>query len=250
VEAATLNDLDEILPVPRRHQSAETVGGRLRWLPGVAEVGAHVIPFADAWDESNLTAARGDPSTPWWCAIGDSAAQGVGASSFRGGWAGRLDDWFHEIGSRRRLINLSVSGARTGDVLAEQLPRLDALGRVLGPPVLVAVAVGANDVFRTLDVPGIRANLAAIAAQLPPGSLLAQVTEVRWSVRSRMVNRHVRLLAEQHALRVVDVNRYYHSPFGERLAADRFHPNDRGYDDWARAFIDALASDATTPRRS
>ena len=110
--------MDGILPVPRLHQSSETVGGRLRWLPGVAEVAAHVIPYADAWDESNRAAVAGDPSVPWWCAIGDSAAQGVGGSGHRCGWAGRLDDHFASTGSPRRLVNLSVSGARTGDVLA------------------------------------------------------------------------------------------------------------------------------------
>jgi lysophospholipase L1-like esterase len=240
VAPEALNPLDGILPVPRLHQSSETVGGRLRWLPGVAEVASHVIPYADAWDESNLAAVRGDPSTPWWCALGDSAAQGVGATGPRAGWAGRLDDHLASAGGSRRLVNLSVSGARTGDVLAEQLPRLHALVPLLGPPSLVAVAVGANDIFRSIDVPGIRANLTAIAAQLPPGSLLAQLVQARWSILGKMVNAHVRALGIRHDIRVVDVNRYYHPPFRGRLSADRFHPNDRGYADWARAFVDVL----------
>jgi lysophospholipase L1-like esterase len=240
VAQEALSPLDGILPVPRLHQSSETVGGRLRWLPGVAEVASRVIPYADAWDESNLAAVRGDASMSWWCAIGDSAAQGVGATAPRGGWAGRLDDHLASTGVPRRLVNLSVSGARTGDVLAEQLPRLHALVPILGPPSLVAVAVGANDIFRSIDVPGIRANLTAIAAQLPSGSLLAQLVQARWSILANMVNAHVRALGQRHDLRIVDVNRYYHPPFRGRLSVDRFHPNDRGYAEWARAFVDAL----------
>jgi lysophospholipase L1-like esterase len=147
------------------------------------------------------------------------------------------------------VLNLSVSGARTGDVLSEQLPRLHDLTELLGPPSLVAVAVGGNDVFRSIDVPGIRSNLSAIAAQLPTRSLLAQLAPARWSILSNLVNRHVRHLGERYDLRIVDVGRYYHSPFRPRLAPDRFHPNDRGYDEWARAFIDALDGRAT-PRRS
>jgi lysophospholipase L1-like esterase len=241
-----LSPLDGILPVPRLHQSSETVGGRLRWLPGVVEVAAHVIPYADAWDESNLAAVHGDPTVPWWCAIGDSAAQGVGASGPRRGWAGRLDDHLASTCGPHRLVNLSVSGARTGDVLAEQLPRFHALVPILGPPSLVAVAVGANDIFRSIDVPGIRANITSIATQLPPGSLLAQLVQARWSILGNMVNAHVRTLGQRHHLRIVDVNRYYHSPFRGRLSVDRFHPNDRGYAEWAHAFVDALEEEPVT----
>jgi lysophospholipase L1-like esterase len=55
-----------------------------------------------------------------------------------------------------------------------------------------------------------------------------------------MVNAHVRTLGRRHDLRIVDVNRYYHAPFRGRLSVDRFHPNDRGYAEWAHAFADAL----------
>ena len=235
-----VSPLDDILPVPRLHQSSETVGGRLRWLPGVAEVAAHVIPYADAWDEWNLAAIHGDRSVPWWCAIGDSAAQGVGSSSPRGGWAGRLDDHLASAVGPHRLVNLSVSGARTGDVLGEQLPRFHALVGALGPPSLVAAAVGANDIFRSIDVPGIRANMTAIAAELPRRSLLAQLVQARWSILGNLVNAHIRALGQRLDLRIVNVNRYYHPPFRGRLSVDRFHPNDRGYCEWAHAFVDAL----------
>ncbi len=63
-------------------RSSETVGGRLRWLPGVAEVAAARDPVRRRRGTNRTHTAPRSAATrpvPWWCAVGDSAAQGVGA---------------------------------------------------------------------------------------------------------------------------------------------------------------------------
>jgi hypothetical protein len=47
-------------------------------------------------------------------------------------------------GSRLRLVNLSVTGARLRDVLTGQVPALAGLGDTVA---LVTVLAGANDMF-------------------------------------------------------------------------------------------------------
>jgi hypothetical protein len=55
-----------------------------------------------------------------------------------------------------------------------------------------------------------------------------------------VVNQHIDELASSRRLVRVETGRYYHSPFRHRVAADHFHPNDRGYADIAHAFTDAV----------
>ena len=77
-----------------------------------------------------------------YVAIGDSAAQGIGASRPDRSYVGVLaDDIRNLTGRSLRVVNLSVSGATTELAVLDQLPRLAKLS-----PDLVTVAIGANDI--------------------------------------------------------------------------------------------------------
>ena len=131
--------IDERLPsLGPRPTSAR--GRVLSLYPGVRSVRSQVRPYADAWHRSNAAALG--RTEPLWLVLGDSTAQGIGASAFDRGWVGQLQQLLAAEGGAWRVVNLSQSGGRIRDVLAEQLPLADRLGL---EPGLITVAVGAND---------------------------------------------------------------------------------------------------------
>jgi hypothetical protein len=71
-------------------------------LPGSRLRRQQVAAYASAWD-----AHHGDGSGPVWAVLGDSTAQGVGASAYDRGYVGLLAAHLPE----HQVRNLSVSGA-------------------------------------------------------------------------------------------------------------------------------------------
>lgn len=63
-----------------------------------------VSAYRDAWTAHNAAALAGDG--PLWLVLGDSAAQGVGASSHLGGYVGAV----LRLGPQWRVVNLSDRG--------------------------------------------------------------------------------------------------------------------------------------------
>ena len=161
------------------------------------------------------------------------------------------------------LTNFAVSGAKAKDVLTEQLP---AAERAL--PDLVLISVGANDVTHFTPIGSVRTSLVQIISRLravnpnvvivitgspdmgaPPRIPRALRPIATW--QTRRINKMVEALARASgvtfapiALATGQLFRKDHSLF----AADRFHPNARGYAIWVpvldRAFGDALNSTA------
>jgi len=228
--------------------------GLLRWgrslagraarvfLPGVRHVHAQVAPFAQAWDEANEAALAGDGSL--WVVLGDSTAQGIGATSYDQGYVGQLRTVLDEHSSTPwRLLNYSRSGARAADVVATQLPRLETLA---DRPALVTCAIGANDVFPT-PLPALLASLREIMRRLPAGAVIATLPQGLRPARAAMVNDMIRTEAPAAGLVVADVWAHTGPPWHGKLAVDGFHPGVAGYGDWARAFAEALPDDPLPP---
>lgn len=238
--------------------------GSLRWLrwstgrivratiPGVREVHAQVAPYARAWDEANAAAATG--TGPLWVVLGDSTAQGIGAPSWDTGYVGQLKAALDEQSPPDgegddpaprpwRVLNLSKSGAKAADVVATQLPRLEARD---GPAALVTCAVGANDMVPTPLAP-LLASVREIMRRLPDGAVIATVPQGLRAARARAVNDVIRAEAPAAGLLVADVWAHTGAPWRGKLAADGFHPGLTGYADWAAAFAEAIAA-APGPR--
>ncbi len=117
--------------------------------------------------------------------------------------------------------------------MADQLPGLADLA-----PDLVSCAVGANDLLRRRsDLPVV---LAEVASALPAGSLLANLPRGLREADARRHNDVITDLAARHDLRLVDLWSATGPPWRGKYAADWFHPNDVGYQDWAAAFVSAL----------
>lgn len=174
-------------------------------------------------------------------ALGDSLAQGIGAMRPEHSWAGRLADHVEAVtGERVQVLNLAVSGARTADVLREQVPAMP------GAPTLVALAVGTNDAAADVDPETFRAELTAVCAALPAGSLVADVPDLqRDPVRAAGVGLAAvarEVVAGFPALHPVALEAATPRMRFWEAGPDLAHPSGLGYRRYGRAF--AAAYDA------
>jgi acyl-CoA thioesterase I len=210
---------------------------RLR--PGIAATLAVEDDWRRYWEESNERARRTDG--PLWVALGDSSAQGIGASTPDRGYVGQLLGRLRERESPAwRVVNVSVTGARLPEVVRDQLPRLADAGQ----PVLVTCAAGANDLMR-VGFPRARQALHALICGLPSGAVLATCPQGLWPNRTLELNRIIRAEAPTAGLRIADVWAHTGAPWSGKYAGDGFHPNETGYADWCAAFAEAIGLDGS-----
>ena len=193
---------------------------------------AQVDAYAAAWSAANET-ARG-AAGPLWVVLGDSAAQGVGASTHLSGYVGVVLGRLQEADGRPwRVLNLSRSGARTREVVDVQWPAAAGLGADL-----VTAVVGGNDAVHTPEPEWLR-DAEALCAALPAGAVVATCPRGVVERKAQRVNAVVRARADERGLRVADLWAHTGPPY-RGLYADGFHPNDRGYLQWADAVSEAL----------
>lgn len=177
-----------------------------------------------------------------YVAIGDSAAQGIGASKPDRSYVGLLAEHAREVTGRSiRVVNLSVSGATSALALRDQLPRFHDLA-----PDVVTVAIGANDIA-DWDPAAFERNIRSIFAELPAHAIVADLPcfHLRHNERKVAVaNRMLRAIAREHGLTVVPLHaltrRRGLRGILTEFANDMFHPNDHGYRVWADAFRPAF----------
>lgn len=212
---------------------------------GVKAVTDQIEPYTAWWDEQNQRAA--EKRGPLLVAIGDSTALGVGASAPHRSYVGLLHAALNARAEtsaadgereRWRVVNLGLSGARLQDALDRQLPILGALIDQGDRPAEVVCCAGTNDLVWGRDVAKLGTNLTSLASGLPPRSIVGALSG--GSARGRLANRTLRTVAEECDLRLVETWSEPNPSGGPRLAADRFHPNDLGYQLMARPFARAL----------
>ena len=208
-----------------------------RWLEGRRTIDRHVEDYRVHWGQ-RPEGAEGLR----YVALGDSAAQGVGATAVTRGYVPRIAERLRTASGRDVLVtNLSVSGATSDDVVRDQLPQFAQLGFV---PDLVTLDIGGNDVI----YPGHNAatferSLEQILAALPAGSFVADVPWFMVPVlggQSQRMSVLAAALVERHGHHLVPLHRVSRQTgmlgYHRHTAGDFFHPNDRGYEGWAEAF--------------
>jgi lysophospholipase L1-like esterase len=206
-------------------------------LPGATARRTQVAAFAAEWRSDNESALH--RSGPLWVALGDSATQGIGASSRDTGYVLQVLSELRRRDATWQVVNLSRTGARVADVLADQLP---ALAAVSGDrrPTLVTVAIGMNDLrHRTRALPD---ALRHLLDRLPSGAVVATMPRGLHERRARQLGRFLTAEAARRALSIADLWAHTGPPWKGKFSADLFHPNDLGYQDWTAAFLAPLRS--------
>lgn len=201
-------------------------------LPGAHARRLQVTSFAAGWAAENAIALGGDG--PLWVALGDSSAQGIGASHRLQGYVGQLLHQLRKEDPAWRVVNISSSGARVAHVLDRQLPGLAAL-----EPSLTTCTVGANDLVPT-RLTALLVGMEELMERLPAGAVVATLPLGLRPGKAQAINTLVTTLAPQNGLVVADVCGHTGPPWRYKLSSDWFHPNELGYRDWCDAFVEAL----------
>lgn len=186
----------------------------------------------------------GQPGEITYLALGDSAAQGLGASSPDKGYVGLIaNNLAAKTGKKVMVINLSVSGAVVRDVISSQLPSAKNI-----KPDLVTIEIGANDVGN-FDEPRFTKDITELVDALPKNTYISNMPyfATRPSRRPKAFRVTELITSEvkrRPDLKLVDLQ----SITRERdswlnYAADLFHPNDRAYKNWAEAFWKEIEKD-------
>lgn len=206
-------------------------------MPGVRQVSAQIEPYTQWWSENNQTIATA--TGPVLAVIGDSTAIGIGASAPEHSYIGILGRALTERdGTPWAILNMAQSGARVADGIERQLPVVErVLGSVRGPTTVVCV-IGTNDIVWGRETVSLRESLRTLIGALDPPSCVGLLGGK--SARVHMANKVLRSTVKEKNLTLIDTWSEPGPTVGERLSADRFHPNDLGYAIMARPFLRAL----------
>lgn len=172
-----------------------------------------------------------------YLALGDSAAQGIGATSPMRGYVGLIAKRVEEkTGKSVKVINVSRTGATMKDYLSNQASFANGTRADL-----VTIEIGANDISN-FDASIFRTEFNNVLSTLPNGSYVSNMPKFNSRPGStKNAEQASRIIAEEIKafpnLVLVDLQKYTsenQSIFG--FAPDFFHPNNLSYKNWANAF--------------
>ena len=186
--------------------------------------------------------------------MGDSTSAGIGAGDASNAYPTLLAERLAaDTGNRVRLTVLGVSGARTADVLNDQLPQLAALD-----PDLLFIGIGANDVTHLTPLSEIKEDMRQIlegvadtgadvaVAGAPDMRVYAWHQPLRYItyLRGRQVADAIEEVAHEREVAVVELAEETGHFFADEPLAhfseDEFHPSALGYRRWADAIYPVL----------
>lgn len=172
-----------------------------------------------------------------YLALGDSAAQGIGATSPMRGYVGIIAKRLEQkTGKKVRIVNLSETGAKMSDYLETQAPKIAEI-----EPDYVTIEIGANDI-PGFDESKYRAEFKSVLESLPKGAYVSNMPLFNSRPSSTKPAKQASEviageLQKYPDLKFVDLQKQTEenqSIFG--FAPDLFHPNNLSYKNWADAF--------------
>jgi acyl-CoA thioesterase-1 len=174
-----------------------------------------------------------------YAAIGDSTAQGIGASKPGRSYVGELAKHMRQVtGKSVKVANFAVSGSTVRGALLQQLPKLRRI-----QPDIVTVSIGANN-MADFNAEMFENDLQRLFDGLPEHAIIADLPSFYFLPAEKNVviaNEIVHRLASRFHFPVVPLyartKRQGLWGVSTQFAGDLFHPNDRGYAIWAAAFI-------------
>ena len=188
--------------------------------------------------------------------LGDSTSAGIGSGGAEFAYPTLLAERLAEdTGKRVELTVLGISGARTADVLADQVPQVAAL-----EPDLVFLGIGANDVTHLTPLDEIQDDMDAILERLaetgadiavagaPDMRVYAWHQPLRYItyLRGKQVADAIEEVAHEKNVAVVELaeetGRFFAEEPEAHFSEDEFHPSALGYQRWADAIYPVLRS--------
>lgn len=189
-------------------------------------------------------------------ALGDSTVEGIGASRPGLDYVSRVHARLRAVYPRAGVVNLGVGGATSADVIDDQLERA-----ILLRPRLVTLSVGPNDVTSRVPVAEYERNVETILGRLAreTGAVVVVnlLPDLAITPRFRggesagavgaltvQLNDVLGRVARTHDAEVVDLFRASRAEVPrhpELIAADGYHPSDRGYERWAELVWGGIA---------
>lgn len=188
-----------------------------------------------------------------YVALGDSYTIGTSVAESES-WPNQLVRRLDGSAGLELIANLGVNGYTSGDLIRDELPRLDGL-----KTDFVSVLIGVNDVVQQVDLAAYAANVAAILddllARLPERRILAIATPdytvtpqgaafgdpKRQSAAIQRVNDALHEAAMARKIRFVpEIFELSRSAGRSLVAADGLHPSGAQYALWADAIAPAV----------
>lgn len=177
----------------------------------------------------------------WYVALGDSAAQGIGASQPAKSYVGLIASALEsKTGRSVHVVNLGVSGARIQDVIDKQIPQLKQLP--MPEDAVITLDIGSNN-MKGYNREEFNAQFERMLQLLPPQTIVADIPffgpdyHRHGGKQAREANEFIRPLIARYGFRVAPI--FDHTKNNSSLsyyAADFFHPSDKGYKSWFDAF--------------
>lgn len=176
------------------------------------------------------------PGEITYLALGDSAAQGIGATSPMRGYVGLLAKRIEaKTGKTVKIVNISSTGATIRDAINEQVPKAKTI-----KADLVTIEIGANDI-KTFQPERFRSDFSVLLEQLPKDTYVSNMplfnSRPGSTEPARQASQIIQELTKDSDFRFVDLQKQtteHQSIFG--FAPDLFHPNNLSYKNWAEAF--------------
>lgn len=187
-------------------------------------------------------------------ALGDSLTAGVGAEKYEQSFPYLLAQKFYGTLGPIKLINWSVPGAKTEDVIDSQLDR--AINANAG---IITLLIGANDIHGQIAAARFQQNYETILDRLTKqsqaeiyvinipyigaDSLLLPPYNLYYDSQTRQYNEIIRNLCLRYRVKYIDL----YSPTvelfkksGPHYSSDLFHPSAEGYNLWAQIIYDDI----------
>ncbi|PWF26423.1 SGNH/GDSL hydrolase family protein [Ancrocorticia populi] len=218
-------------------------------------------PFRRRWEENLLatmarlekTAQSGGELPLIYVALGDSAAQGLGAARFEDGYVPRIAAGLKAATGRDvALLNISLSGGTAASVLGTQIPQLEGLtigGKPLVPDV-VTLDIGGNDVgVAGLTVPEFGRRMDAILGRISAPTFVADIPTfkpLKTEPRAAEMSAEIARASRESGAGLIELQKLSNTfttwvYMNEYHAGDMFHPNTPWYHRWSQLFMDQIS---------
>lgn len=191
-----------------------------------------------------------------YLALGDSTAAGWGANKLEETYAHKVAQAVSQKGFRVHVVNVAVGGARLRDVVQHQIAILKT-----ARPQIVTVTVGANDtthgtddieysnelqtLFAALKASGAKTILFANTPDMVQTPALPWPLAMKFGRRAQKQNAIFDRLISATRLQKIDLfggGKLVYARDKNLYAHDLFHPSGKGYEVWAKVFIQSIGS--------